>query len=241
MTTDGRGDRTGELATALAAVRERIARAERAAGRRPGSVTLVVVTKDHPADDIRRLVDLGVTDVGESRQQQLRDKRADLGPELASRVRWHAIGRLQRNKARSVGELADVVHSVDDPRLVPLLAAGSSAVRDRLDCLVQVDLDLPPDPERGGADPAGVGPLADLVATTPGLALRGLMAVAPLGEDPGAAFARLAGLGDGVRARHPGATWLSAGMSGDLEPAIACGATHVRVGTAVLGSRPVAR
>lgn len=234
--------RRDELARGLSRTRERIAAAARAAGRDPEGVTLVVVTKDHPAADLRRLVELGVSDVGEARQQQLRDKHSELG-DLAARLTWHAIGRLQRNKARAVGRLADAVHSVDDPRLLPLLAAGADEAGRRIDCLVQVNLEeaVGEVPGRGGVPAADVDPLAAAVAAHEGLVLRGVMAVAPLDADPDEAFARLAAVADRVRSAHPGATWLSAGMSGDLESAIAHGATHVRVGTAILGSRQPAR
>lgn len=235
----GAGERRREeIAAGLARTRARIAAAAAAAGRDPADVHLVVVTKDHPAEDLRRLADLGVTDVGEARQQQLRDKHAELG-DLAARLRWHAIGRLQRNKARAVGRLADVVHSVDDARLLPLLAAGAREAGRRLDCLVQLSLDEAPG--RGGVPAADLGQLAAAVAATEGLALRGVMAVAPLGGDPGVAFARLAEAAAELRREHPAAGWLSAGMSGDLEAAVAHGATHVRVGTAILGSRQVTR
>lgn len=234
------GGRRAEIAAGLGRTRERIAAAARAAGRDPVDVHLVVVTKDRPADDLRHLAALGVLDVGESRQQQLRDKHAALG-DLATRLRWHAIGRLQRNKARAVARLAQVVHSVDDPRLLPLLAAGAAEARRPVGCLVQVSLDEPPAPGRGGVPPAAVAGLADAVAATDGLELRGVMAVAPLGADAAAAFARLAGIAAALRRDHPSARWVSAGMSGDLEPAVAHGATHVRVGTAVLGSRQVTR
>ncbi|MGF1664182.1 MAG: YggS family pyridoxal phosphate-dependent enzyme [Kineosporiaceae bacterium] len=230
--------RRREIAAGLARTRERIAAAAAAAGRDPAGVHLVVVTKDHPAEDLRRLAGLGVADVGESRQQQLRDKHAELG-ELASSLRWHAIGRLQRNKARAVGRLADVVHSVDDVRLPPLLAAGALETGRRLDCLVQVSLDGAPG--RGGVAVPDVLPLAAAVAATEGLTLRGVMAVAPPDADPAAAFARLAEVAAALRREHPQARWLSAGMSGDLEAAVAHGATHVRVGTAILGSRQVTR
>jgi hypothetical protein len=231
-------ERSGEIARGLAQTWRRISAAARDAGRDPEDVTLVVVTKDHGAPDLQRLAALGVVDVGEARQQQLRDKHAALG-ELAGSLRWHAIGRLQRNKARSVGRLADVVHSIDDIRLVPLVAAGALDADRETACLVQVSLDGAPD--RGGVPAAEVDRLAAAVASQEGLVLRGVMAVAPLDGDPGAAFDRLAEVADRVRGAHPGATWLSAGMSGDLEAAVVRGATHVRVGTAILGSRPPAR
>lgn len=236
----GEDDRSAELAANLAAVRTRIEAACAAAGRPAQEVTLVVVTKTWPAEDVRRLAGLGVGDVGENRDQEAGPKHAacaDLG------LRWHFIGQLQTNKAGHVAGYADVVHSVDRPRLVDALSRGALAAGRQLRALVQVALD--PDPgrpgqlgPRGGAHPDDVPALADAVAAAPGLELGGVMAVAPLGEDPEPAFARLAAVAAAVRAHHPGATDVSAGMSGDLEAAVACGATHLRVGTAVLGSRP---
>jgi len=227
--------RAEELRTNLAAVRDRIARAAADAGRAADDVALVVVTKFFPASDVRLLAGLGVTDVGENRHQEAAGKAqecADLG------LRWHFIGGLQSNKAAAVARYADVVESVDRPALVPRLARGAADAGRVLDVLLQVSLDPPGRDHRFGADPATLPALADEVARTPELRLRGLMAVAPLDDDPALAFARLAGIRADFLARHPDATVLSAGMSGDLEAAIMVGATHVRVGSAVLGSRP---
>lgn len=229
----GHDPRTAELEARLRAVRARVARACAAAGRPEGEVTLVVVTKTWPAADVARLAGLGVRDVGENRDQEAAAKAADcrgLG------LRWHFVGRLQGNKARSVAGYCDVVHSLDRLRLVAPLDRGALAAGRTLDCLLQVSLDG--DPARGGAPADGIPALADAVAGRQGLRLAGLMAVAPQGADPAAAFARLAGLSCDLVARHPGATALSAGMSADLEAAVAAGATHLRVGTAVMGSRP---
>jgi len=233
--------RAEEVAARLARVRERIATACRDAGRAPSEVSLIVVTKYFPASDVRLLAELGVTDVGENRHQEAEAKAAETA-DLS--VTWHFIGGLQSNKAAAVARYAGVVHSVDRPKLVGPLDRGADARGAPVDVLLQVSLD-PPERRadggpggRAGVDAADLPALADAVAAADHLRLRGLMAVAPLGEDPGAAFARLAEIRSGFLADHPGATWLSAGMSGDLEAAIAHGATHVRVGTAVLGSRP---
>lgn len=235
--------RSAELAANLAEVHERIRLAAAAAGRAPDDVTLVAVTKTWPASDVRLLAALGVTDVAENRDQEARPKHeecADLG------VRWHFVGQLQRNKARSVAAYADVVESVDRPELVTALDRAAGEHGRVLEVLVQVGLaDVPdgsPPAHRGGADPREVLALADVVAGCSSLRLGGVMAVAPLGPDgspvdPRPAFARLAALAAEVRAAHPSATVVSAGMSGDLEEAVAAGATHVRVGTAVLGGR----
>ncbi|MGY1618063.1 YggS family pyridoxal phosphate-dependent enzyme [Geodermatophilus sp. SYSU D00691] len=220
----------------LRAVTERIAAAARAAGRDPAGVRLVAVSKTRPAEDVRALAGLGHLDVGENRAQELLGKAAAL-TDLP--LRWHFIGQLQRNKAAAVARLGAVVHSVDRLPLAETLARAGEAAGRPVDVLLQVDLGGPAGEEaaRGGVDPAALPGLADAVAGLPGLRLRGLMAVAPRGADPAPAFARLAALAERVRADHPGAVELSAGMSGDLEQAIAAGATLVRVGTAIFGER----
>lgn len=227
--------RAEELRVNLERVRDRIARAEGAAGRSAGEVGLVVVTKFFPASDVRLLADLGVREVGENRHQEAEVKAAECD-DLA--LRWHFIGGLQSNKAAAVARYADVVESVDRASLVARLARGAAEAGRVVEVLLQVSLDPPGTEHRAGAAPDGLAALGEAVADHDSLSLRGLMAVAPLGEEPSAAFARLAE----IRARflddHPGATVLSAGMSGDLEEAVAIGATHVRVGSAVLGSRP---
>ena len=245
--TDQPADRRTEIERNLADVQERIATGCREAGRDPDEVTLTVVTKFFPASDVRHLFDLGVRDVGENRHQEAQAKAAecaDLG------LRWHFIGTLQSNKAAAVARYADVVESVDRAKLLKGLSRGAHERSTVLDCLVQVNLD-PEGPDsppgapsggaaegRGGARPADVVPLAEQVAATDGLRLRGVMAVAPLGQDPAPAFETLAGLAAQIRLVDPAATWVSAGMSGDLEAAIRAGATHVRIGSAVLGPRP---
>jgi PLP dependent protein len=227
--------RREEVAAGLASVRGRIERACAAAGRDAEEVTLVVVTKFFPASDVRLLADLGVRHVGENRHQEAEAKAnecADLP------LVWHFIGGLQSNKAAAVASYAQVVESVDRPKLLAPLARGAHEADRQGDVLLQVSLDPPGREGRAGADPSDLPGLATAVAEAEGLRLRGLMAVAPLGEDPAEAFARLAGVRRDLLAEHPRADWLSAGMSGDLEQAIHAGATHVRVGSAVLGSRP---
>ena len=236
------GDRRDEVARRLATVRDRIDQAARSCGRQPDSVTLVVVTKTFPADDVRLLADLGVREVGENRHPEAEQKAlacADVP------VRWHYIGQLQSNKARAVARYADVVHSIDRPKLVGALERGRrEATTDGqprpLDCLVQVSLDPPERHEhRGGLAPSQVPELAEAIVGHDLLRLRGVMGVAPLGGDPQVAFERLSDVSARLRAVVPGADWISAGMSGDLEEAIAHGATHVRVGSAILGTRPL--
>jgi pyridoxal phosphate enzyme (YggS family) len=225
--------RREELAARLAAVRERIDAGLAAAGR-TDTPTLVAITKFFPASDVDLLAELGVTDVGENRDQEAAGKCAELTHR--DRLTVHFVGQLQSNKAGSVARYADVVQSVDRAKIVRALDRAAAREGRRLDVLVQVGLDRSGD--RGGADPRDVAGLADAVAAAEHLRLRGLMAVAPLGEEPRPAFARLRQLSERVCQDHPAATWVSAGMSADLEDALAEGATHLRVGTAILGSRP---
>ncbi|WP_139981061.1 YggS family pyridoxal phosphate-dependent enzyme [Nocardioides litoris] len=232
MSADARRD---ELADRLAETRRRIAAACADAGRDPDEVTLVAVTKFFPASDVRLLADLGVRHVGENRHQEAEAKAAecaDLG------LVWHFIGGLQSNKAAAVASYADVVESLDRAKLVSGLERGAAERDAPVDVLLQVSLDPPGADGRSGADPGDLDALAARVAEAEHLRLRGLMAVAPLGEDPAEAFDRLAAVRREVLDQHPEATVLSAGMSGDLEHAVRIGATHVRVGSAVLGSRP---
>ncbi|MFE9455361.1 YggS family pyridoxal phosphate-dependent enzyme [Streptomyces californicus] len=234
-------DRKAELAANLAQVEERITASCAAADRAREDVTLVVVTKTYPASDVRILHELGVRHVAENRDQDAAPKAtacADLS------LTWHFVGQLQTNKVRSVTSYADIVQSVDRPKLVTALSAAAVRGERELGCLIQVALDAESGErgERGGVAPDGVEELADAIAEAPGLRLGGLMTVAPLaGEYAGrqrAAFERLMEISSRLRSAHPAANMVSAGMSGDLEDAVAAGATHVRVGTAVLGVRP---
>jgi uncharacterized pyridoxal phosphate-containing UPF0001 family protein len=275
-------DRRAQLAANLDEVRGRIARACSAAGRDPAAVTLVAITKTYPASDVRLLAELGVTDVGENKDQEAAAKAAAVQAPL----RWHFVGQLQRNKAKSVARYADVVESVDSLRLVAALSKAAVAHRTSpLDVLIQVSLDG--DPSRGGAiastdfslsapsslpsassipsvnvsslsvpipassdisgfpeppdDERDFSRVAEAVAGADGLRLGGVMAVAPIGWDPDRAFGILATLATRLRERYPRATAVSAGMSGDLEAAIRHGATHVRIGTSLLGMRNTLR
>ena len=227
-------DRRSELTDQLTAVRDRIGRACAAVGR-PNDVTLVAVTKTYPASDVRILAELGVRCFGENRDQEAKQKAADCAD---LDIEWHFIGQLQRNKVKSIARYADVIESVDRESVVPLLAGGERPVS----VLIQVSLDPPEVGEhRGGVPPGEVEHLARLITDTENVNLRGVMGVAPLGSDPDPAFQRLAHLSAALRGQHPQATWISAGMSHDLEQAIAHGATHVRIGSALLGQRPPLR
>jgi pyridoxal phosphate enzyme (YggS family) len=228
----------------LRTVRERIAAAARAAGRDPATVALLAVSKTWPADDVRTLAALGQRDFGENRVQELISKAAELAESTDAAgppVRWHFIGQLQRNKAAAVARLGAVVHSVDRHSLADVLDRAGRERGHPVEVLLQVHLGgtAAGAAPRGGAAPEEVPELADAVAAAAGLRLRGLMAVAPLGEDARPAFERLAAVAARVRADHPEAVELSAGMSGDMEAAISAGATIVRVGTALFGDRPL--
>ncbi|WP_326765084.1 YggS family pyridoxal phosphate-dependent enzyme [Streptomyces sp. NBC_01591] len=234
-------DRKAQLAENLARVEERIVSACVAAGRKREEVTLIVVTKTYPASDVRILHELGVRHVAENRDQDAAPKAAECA-DLS--LTWHFVGQLQTNKVRSVASYADVVQSVDRARLVTALSAAAEREGRELGCLIQVALDAESGErgDRGGVAPDGIEELAAAVDSAPGLRLGGLMTVAPLaGPYAGrqrAAFDRLMEFSSRLRGNHPAANMVSAGMSADLEDAVAAGATHVRVGTAVLGVRP---
>ena len=225
-------DRREELAQRLAEVRRRIAKACEAAGRDVSEVTLIAVTKTRPAFDVRLLSELGVADVGENRDAEAAPKAAECAD---LDITWHFIGQLQTNKAASVVRYASVVHSVDRPRLIHALGRAARQAEREIGCLGEVSLDG--DPARGGAVDADVPALAEALAAEGGLVLGGVMAIAPLSMAPADAFARLLASAAAVRAVRPGATVISAGMSGDLEAAVEAGATHLRIGTALLGDR----
>ncbi|WP_171171722.1 YggS family pyridoxal phosphate-dependent enzyme [Streptomyces sp. I05A-00742] len=234
-------DRRAQLDRNLARVEERIAAACAAVGRKREEVTLIVVTKTYPASDVRLLAELGVRHVAENRDQDAAPKAAECS-DLP--LTWHFVGQLQTNKVKSVVNYADVVHSIDRLRLVTALSTAAVRKGRAIDCLIQVALDAETGdgPGRGGVGPDGVAALADALAGAEGLRPAGLMTVAPLAGPyagrPRAAFERLREIATDLRAAHPAANMVSAGMSADLEDAVAAGATHVRVGSAVLGVRP---
>jgi PLP dependent protein len=226
--------RRAELAASLEALRHRIVTAAEAAGRDPAGITVIAVTKTFPAADAALLVDLGLHDLGESKDQEARAK-ADALAGLP--VRWHFVGRLQTNKARSVAGYATAIHSVDRRELVASLDRATERA-DRAEPLeVFVQLSLDGDPSRGGAVEGDLPALADAVAASPRLRLRGIMAVPPMDVDPDTAFARVAEVSARFAAAHPDARAVSAGMSDDLDAAVRHGSTHVRIGTALLGRR----
>lgn len=233
-TSDARRD---ELADNLRQVRQRIGAACVAADRPVAEVALIAITKTFPASDVVLLAELGVTDVGENRDQEAEPKVAAVASMRsgAGELRWHFVGALQTNKCASVVRYASMIHSVDRLRLVDAL--GRAAPQTVVRCLVQVDLDEVSRPGRAGARQDEVGAIAGAIAGDSRLELAGVMAVAPLDADPDVAFRKLAQIADTVRQRHPWATVISAGMSGDLEQAVANGATHLRVGSALLGAR----
>ena len=232
MTDPGRRE---ELALRLAEVRGRIAKACEAAGREASELTLVAVTKTRPASDVRLLSELGVTDIGENRDAEAAPKAAECADMGLENLTWHFIGQLQTNKCASVVRYASVVHSVDRHRLIGALGKAARRAGRVIECLVEVSLDG--DPARGGAVAGEVPALAEALAAEEGLVLGGVMAVAPLSMPPADAFARLRVSAAAVREVRPGATVISAGMSCDLEAAVEAGATHLRIGTALLGDR----
>ena len=240
-------ERESELATALAALRDRLAAAAQTAGRDVADVELLPITKFFPASDVAILWRLGCRSFGESREQEASAKIAEFQALTgATDVRWHMVGQIQRNKAKHIAAWADTVHSLSAPKVAAALDRGAlQAIDDGLrtgpvNVFVQISLDG--DTERGGVDvgdPTAVDAICAQVAQADGLRLVGLMAIPPLGVDPDEAFAALAAEHRRVRTVHPGATQLSAGMSGDLEVAVRHGSTCVRVGTALMGNRPL--
>ena len=242
--------RRAELAGNLAAIQARVAAACAAAGREVSEITLIAVTKTRPAEDVVTLTELGLADFGENRDQEAAPKAAAVAEAASGPVRWHFIGQLQSNKASHVVRYASVVHSVDRVRLVRALGTASRATATAataaaaaaegeapadITCLVQVSLDG--DPSRGGALISQLPEIAAAIEAERGLALGGVMAVAPLGVAPETAFSSLRAISGTAREVNPGATIISAGMSGDLEAAVRNGATHLRIGTALLGNR----
>lgn len=246
VTLDVSQQRRQELQERWQVLLQRVATAARAAGREPSELTVIAVTKTWPASDIAHLHALGVLDVGENRVQELVSKFAELaersepnsgpeGPTAMDPLRWHFIGQLQRNKAAVVGRSCVALHTLDRSTLIRPLSAAAAAQDRRLDVFVQLSLDG--DPERGGVVAGEVDALAELAAAEPHLRLRGVMAVPPQGVAAQPAFAQLRAVSERLVRSHPEAVAISAGMSGDFEFAVREGATHLRVGTVLMGSR----
>jgi pyridoxal phosphate enzyme (YggS family) len=217
--------RKAEIAQSLQEVKERIQSAAASVNRNPNEISLIVVTKTFPISDIEILRDLGEVNFGENRDQEA-------GPKAqAIPATWHFQGQIQSNKIKSICEWADVIHSISSEK--EILRFAQSPRRHQV--FLQVSLDG--QEGRGGASPSDLAQIADLVNQSNNLELLGLMAVAPLGVEPDKAFADLAHINQGFVGQFPNSKYLSAGMSGDFETAIKYGATHIRVGSSILGSR----
>lgn len=227
-------DRRLELQTNLQEVEREISDACIAANRNRSDVTLIAVTKTWPASDVDLLAGLGITDVGENRDQEAKPKHEEV---LAKNLTWHAIGQLQTNKAKSVAAWADVVHSVDRTDLVTALTKAVTGRETPLSVLIQANLDPNPTENRGGALPNELLNLAELISQSDGLRLQGIMGVAPLAGNDDLAFSKLQGFASEIQNSFPEANWISAGMSGDFATALKYGATHLRIGSSILGNR----
>jgi pyridoxal phosphate enzyme (YggS family) len=223
-----------ELQANLQDVERDIANACLSANRNRDDVTLIAVTKTWPASDVDLLAQLGVTDVGENRDQEAKPKHDEV---TAKNLTWHAIGQLQTNKAKSVAAWADVVHSVDRIDLINALTKAVATRDSPLGVLIQANLDPIPMENRGGALPSELLALAELISGSEGLRLQGVMGVAPLGGDDDLAFASLQEFASQIQSSYPEANWISAGMSGDFATALKYGATHLRIGSSILGKR----
>ena len=218
------------VAERLARFRADLREASEALGTDP---TLIVVTKFHPDSTVRELYEAGQRDFGENRHPEARNKKSGLGESDAV---WHFVGQLQRNKVRQVARYADVLHAVDRPEILELLeTAEDIPVRD-----VFLQVNLTDDPGRGGVAESDFEAFANRAAESDAVRVLGVMGVAPLDEEPSAAFARIAGFSETLRTVLPDASAISAGMTGDWREALQFGATHLRIGTAITGSRPPA-
>jgi pyridoxal phosphate enzyme (YggS family) len=228
-------NRLSEIQRNLEVIQSRIKNACSAAGRNVSEITLIAVTKTYPASDVDLLKQLGIENVGENRDQEASSKKSG----VKNQFKWHFIGQLQSNKAKSVVNYADLIHSVDRWSLAKEIQKSAQGIDKVQPVLIQVDLDQSgPDPTRGGIWPAELNELVASINQASHLELKGLMSVAPLGEKPELAFARLKDIRVGFLKENPEAQILSAGMSDDLEAAILHGATHLRIGSALLGDRP---
>lgn len=228
-------NRLANIQSNLEKINSRIAEACSRSKRNISEITVIAVTKTYPASDVDLLKQLGIENVGENKDQEASGKIS----QVKEKFSWHFIGQLQSNKAKSVVTYAELVHSVDRLSLAKELQKSASAIAKKQKVLIQVDLDQSgPDPSRGGVWPADLAALAQFISQSENLNLAGLMSVAPLGENPSEAFERLAQIRSDFLKNYPNAVILSAGMSEDLEAAIEHGATHLRIGSALLGERP---
>ena len=228
-------NRLKDIQSNLEKINTRIAEACSRSKRNISEITLIAVTKTYPASDVDLLKQLGIENVGENKDQEASGKIS----QVKEKFSWHFIGQLQSNKAKSVVTYADLIHSVDRLSLAKELQKSASAIAKKQKVLIQVDLDQSgPDSSRGGVWPADLAGLAQFISQSENLELAGLMSVAPLGENPSKAFERLAQIRSDFLKNYPNAVILSAGMSEDLEAAIEHGATHLRIGSALLGERP---
>jgi len=218
-------NRREEIARNLQEVKERIKSAAKSVNRDPAEIQLIVVTKTFPISDVEILRELGESNFGENRDQEAAPKAESIS------ATWHFQGQIQSNKIKSICEWADVIHSISSEK--EILRFAQSPRKHQV--FLQVSLDG--QEGRGGASPAELAELANLVNESNNLELLGLMAVAPLGVEPENAFADLAQINQGFADQFPNSKYLSAGMSGDFEAAIKYGATHIRIGSSILGSR----
>lgn len=225
-----------ELGQRYQAIVESIARAAQSANRDTKQITLVVVTKNHPHQLVLDLLALGARDFGENRDQDANPKAKQIATESSEIFNWHFVGQLQTNKVKSVLEYADFLHSLDRSSLLDELQKRTLERAIPLKVFVQVN--MTEDPGRGGVNPEDLMLFAERVLSSPGLELKGLMGVGGLEVAPELEFERLALLSSELQKLAPEATKLSMGMSGDFEAAIAYGATHLRIGTAITGNRP---
>ena len=222
--------RKDQILSNLKSVKEKISAAAQAAGRSPSEITLIAVTKTFPVSDLEILYELGVRNFGENRDQEAAPK---VGV-LPAGITWHFQGGIQSNKLKSISNWASVIHSVDKFKYAQMISQFS--VGKTKEIFIQVSLDTLPQ-SREGVDPADLMQLAEQIMSLPNLEVKGLMAVAPLDQPTEQAFVRLQQIQQKFIQLYPAASSLSSGMSGDYELAISLGATHVRIGSSILGNR----
>jgi PLP dependent protein len=223
------------LAERLTDAQQRIAAAASASNRDPDAITLIVVTKNHPTQLVFDLLDLGARDFGENRDQEAAPKSAEVRAASSIEHRWHFIGQLQSNKVKSVVTYAHSIHSLDRQSLLDSLGKATADRESPLDVFIQ--LNLTDDPGRGGIQPGSLLPFAENVLAHPGLKLVGVMGVAALDNNLDRDFGAIRGASELLQTLRPEASLISAGMSEDFETAIAYGATHLRIGSAITGKR----